>query len=1096
MLRIRMGIVRWQTLVVMAGLCAIACLIWKDQQGRIHELRAGDSIRLVLGPPAGEEELPILPEGDPIIDLGGDKHLVGDKPRPHFFTDASILLAGGSQPQEESSTPADEPTGDAPILEKKIVFSFSKTPWDVALTRFAELAELQLILQFKPPGTFDYTSTKAYTIPEALDILNEVLIAQGFVVLRTDRFLTLAALDQPLPINQVPVVAVEDLPKRGRNEFVTIIRRLKFADPAGIEPEVKRLLGPHGLYQAVSPLKMIRITDQVSRLMESLPLVDELDNAAQPKPQPPQPPAPPKSRKTYSLSNLPPERAITMAKSILGLAGTMEPGPDGKSVIAVLTDAEHSVVEPFWKEFDGTSATNDTPVERSFALKDARAEGVVSLLKGLYDEKKSSVSIAGDSVANVVVAKGPGLVVEEIGKLIEKLEFQAKENAPVQAVYRVMGDAKSLTSQLQAAYPVRDFPGTSVTLGDDGKSILVVATPTVQARVKDAISKMGASISGETGEKTEVIRLQHASADKLATTLSTVFPKTTTGASFGAEASTNAIVIHAPAGLLESITQVVKGLDLEPSLMGLRDKVEEIFEPRNERAASLIKSAESLYPTSTNVVLAPAGRGEKIIISAPATLLPKVKGTLELLDKAAEPAERPSERVYNLRYATVAEMTQTLTALFPPAEFKIRFVPDARNGRFFVMTTDEQLHERVAEMINQLDAPSKDSESVEIYVPKSSPTALLVTSLTKVFGTDATKPTFEVQPDGKGIVIRATRELQARISDLLAKIDVEPTDPELVPVEDLYKVKFGKAADLANALEKLYPPAATGVKIATETGSNVLIITAPKETLDRIKSLLEKVDVPGDAQMKIETYTPQSVTPTAIVSVLSSIKIDGIGTMVQSSDGRTLIVSANPRGHERIKSLIERLDAQEVTNQTVRKAYKIENSTASSIVSMLTPLFPASSQSGATIVADPSGKQIVVQAGEKTHEAIAELVKQADVAHPIEEFSIQSKFVPALSLYSQIYSIFGGVDGTRLTYDTGSNRVTIAATKTMKERIIALADRSDHRSSSSDLQDQEHPFGMGLHRAQRSFSECGDGDRPHVRAIQSVSHRDGSCRPA
>ncbi len=642
------------------------------------------------------------------------------------------------------------PATDAPALEKKIVFSFSKTPWDVALTRFAELAELQLILQFKPPGTFDYTSTKAYTIPEALDILNEVLIAQGFVVLRTDRFLTLAALDQPLPINQVPVIAVEDLPKRGRNEFVTIVRRLKFADPTAIEPEVKRLLGPHGLYQAVSPLKMIRITDQVSRLVESLPLVDELDNAAQPKPQPPQPPAPPKSRKTYALANLPPERAIAMAKSIMGLTGTMEPGPDGKSVIAVLTDAEHLLVEPFWKEFDGTSATNDAPVERSFALKDARAEGVVGLLEGLYEDKKSSVSIAGDNVANVVVAKGPGLVVEEIGKLVEKLETQAKENAPVQAVYRVMGDAKGLTTQLQAAYPARDFPGTSVTLGDDGKSILVVATPTVQARVKDAISKMGASISGETGEKTEVVRLQHASADKLATTLATVFPKATTGASFGAEASSNTIVIHAPAGLLESITQVVKGLDLEPSLMGLRDKVEEIFEPKNEKAASLIKSAESLYPTSTNVVLAPAGRSEKIIISAPATLLPKVKGTLELLDKAAEPSERPSQRVYNLRHATVAEMIQTLTALFPVAEFKIRFVPDARNGRFFVMTPDEQLHERVAEMINQLDVPSMDSVAVEIYVPKSTPTALLVTSLAKVFGTDATKPTFEAQPTGRG----------------------------------------------------------------------------------------------------------------------------------------------------------------------------------------------------------------------------------------------------------------------------------------------------------------------------------------------------------
>jgi type II secretion system protein D len=1046
--------VRWQTLVALMAIGGLVCWISQERAGSSPvgaaadrgEVSVSDSepVRLMLGPPAAGGEIPLLPADVGVIELGSEKRPAAG----HVFKDSSLLLVGGVQPAEagkeggEPSLP-ERADVDAAPLEKKIVFSFSKTPWDVALTRFAELAELQLILQFKPPGTFDYTSAKAYTIPEALDILNEVLIAQGFVVLRTDRFLTLAALDQPLPINQVPVVAPEDLAKRGQNEFVTIVRRLKFADPTSVEPEIKRLLGPHGLMQVVPSLKMVRITEQVSRLAEAMPLIEELDKAAQPKPAAVAPPPAPKSRKTYALANLPPERAIAMAKSILQTTGMMEPGPDGKSVIAVLTDAEHSQVEPFWKEFDGSSTSHDGPVEKSFALKEARAEGVVSMLKGLYDEKKNDVSIAGDSAANLVVAKGPGLVVDEIGKLIEKLEVQAKENAPVQAVYRVQSDAKGLASQMSAAYPAKDYPGTSITLGEDGRSILVVATPTVQAKVKEAIVQLGQLASGEGGEKTEVIQLRHASAEKLATTLGTVFPKLTMGASFGAEGTSNAIVVHAPAGLIDSISQVIKGLDMEPSMMGLREKSEDIFEPKNEKAATLIKSAEALYPTSTNVVLALAGRGEKIIVSAPTALMEKVKGTLTLLDKAAEPTAKEIERVYTLRHASVPEMIQTLSVLFPSTDYKLRLVPDVRQGRLFVMTADESLHERLMEMINQLDVPSKDSETVEIYVPKNVPVGALLASLTKVFGTDPSKPTMEVQPDGKGIVIRATLELQKRISDLLAKLDVVPSDPDAVPIEDLYKVKFGKAADLAVALEKLYPPATSGVKIATEVGSNVLIITAPKEIQSRIMSLLEKIDVPGDAQMKIEIYSPRLVTPTAIGNLLASMKVDGVGTVVQSSDGKKLLVAASGRGHERLKGLIERLDAQDEASAPIRKTYSLENSTASAMTSMLTPLFPATGQTGATIVADPTGKQLVIQAPEKTHEAIAELIKQADVATPIEEFSIQAKSVPALSLYSQIYTIFGGMDGTRVTYDTGSNRVTVAATKTMKERILALAEKID-----------------------------------------------------
>lgn len=958
---------------------------------------------------------------------------------------SSIVLVAGQEP--DPAAPVEE--GDAPALpmppeeekptEKKIVFSFSKTPWDVALTRFAELAELQLILNFKPPGTFDYSSTKAYTIPEALDVLNEVLLAEGFVVLRNDRFLTLAALDKPLPLNQVPTVGEDQLAERGRNEFVTVIKRLKFADPATIEPEVKKLLGQYGELQAVPKLKLLRLTDQVSKLAESLPLIDELDNSFKPAQNPPPQQPAPMVRRTYPLMHLTPERAQTLIKSILGISGTMELGPDGKSLIAVLTEAQHNSVKEFLAEIDIPSSKDDQPAEKTFTLHHAAAAGVGELLTSLYPPKETKVSVAAEPTANVVAVKGPGRLIEQIAKLVESLENQAEANAPVQQLYRTPGDATAILAQLKLAFNSRENPRISFTVDPNGQGILASAPPEIQSRIKEAIEKLGGIGDDTSSEQTTVVKLEHASAEKLATTLTTVFPKATTGASFGSEQNTNAIVVRAPAKSIESISKIIKDLDLPPAVMGLRDKQEVIYQPKHAKTTELIKLAEALYPTTTNVVFVPTGGNSKIVISAPPVLMEKVKSTLDMLDNASLTEPATTERTYSLRHAKPAEIIATLTSIFPPEKYEVKFIPDQRNNRIFVIAADPKIHDRISAMLNELDMPGSESESVEIYAAQNVPASQLIESLTKVFGTDATKPTFQIQPDGKSVLIRATRELQKRISELLAKIDVMGDEPGANPVDELYKLKFAKAAELVTALQKLYPPERTNVRISAEPANNILIITAPNDVHDRLKALIEKIDVPSDAKMQLQIYTPAETSPATIAGVIPQLSYEGVGPVTVSPDGRALFVIATKTGHERVKGLIDLVSTRDPNAAIVRKTYPVVNVPGTTLASMLQTLFPATGATGATIVADPSGKQLIIQAPERVQKAIAEVLKQTDVPSTLAQFTIAAKNVPVVSLYTALSQLFSGLDGTRITYDVGTNAVIVAATPTMKERIVALA---------------------------------------------------------
>lgn len=952
-------------------------------------------------------------------------------------------VAEPAPPVDEATPPLATPSSEPAATEKKIVFSFSKTPWDVALARFAELADLQLILKFKPPGTFDYQSSKPCTIPEAIDILNEVLIAEGFVVLRTDRFLTLAPLDQPLPLNQVPVVTKEELAKRGRNEFVTIVERLEFADPTAVEADVKKLLGPYGQVQSVAGLKLLRLTDQASKLQEILPLIKELDQKAKPADPAAAPPAAPTpTRKLHPLKNLSADKAIALLKAVLETKGTLEPAPDGKTIIAVVPDEEHAAIEQFLTEIDLPGTMGDEPIEQSFPLESARADRVAEILQSLFPEE-TEVTVVGDATSNVIAAKGPARLVEQIALLVKAFDSKAKENAPTQEVYRPRGaDASGLAKALQQAFVTKDATDVAITFDEQNQAILVSAPPRIQAQVRMFLEKFGGS-ADEGAETTAVVPLKHASAVKLAATLQLVFPKATSGATFGSDENANALVVRAPSQALNRIEKIIADLDLPATVMGLREKEEEIFEPQFARAAELVRAAETLFPTSTNVVLVLAAGGKKVVVSAPPVLLPKVRSTLELLDKAAETVAQPSERAYSLRHADVAGLVKTLIEIFPAERYEVRFVPDAANRRLLVIAGDDALHQRIAAMVNELDTPSPETEVVETYTAQNVPASELIETLQRVFPASDAKATFQLQRDGKGILIRGDARIQARVAELLTKIDVVGDHAAPSAVDELYKLQYAKAAELVVALQKIYPPESTNVHISAEPANNVLIITAPPDVQDRIRTLIEKVDEPSESRMQLEIYRPKEILASSLAALISQMNYPGLGTALPSSDNSILMVVASKATHERINTLLELADTTDPDTEAVRQVYRIDNVSGTTMASMLQTLFPASGASGATIVADPSGKQIIVQAPPLVQSAIAEIIKQSDLPTAMTESLITAKNVTVGSLYTQLTSLFSGVDGTRFSHDVGSNTVGMLATPAMKEKVLAFVEKFD-----------------------------------------------------
>ena len=163
----------------------------------------------------------------------------------------------------------------------RLSFSFRYAPWEDVLKFFAEAAGLTLDLTEVPPGTFNYLDKRQYTPLEALDILNGYLLQRGYVLVHRDQFLVVVNIDKGIPPNLVPTIPIGDLPKRGKNELLSVIFPLEDLDAEQAAKEVGTLLGPQGKVAPLTSSKAVVVTDIGSNLLR----IQRLLKGAKPGPK-------------------------------------------------------------------------------------------------------------------------------------------------------------------------------------------------------------------------------------------------------------------------------------------------------------------------------------------------------------------------------------------------------------------------------------------------------------------------------------------------------------------------------------------------------------------------------------------------------------------------------------------------------------------------------------------------------------------------------------------------------------------------------------------------------------------------------------------
>ncbi len=245
---------------------------------------AADANDAVQPPQPSEGDAPQVPLPPAPDESAGEKNGAASQPgaaadqadRP-AATPAADDPSSELPPEAESET---QTNGTPPMAgdDVKLRFNFRFQPWGEVLQWFADQADLSLIMDAPPTGTFNYTDSRTYTPAQAIDLLNGVLLTKGYTLIRRDRLLMVINLEDGIPPNLVPTVPVEELDRKGEFELVSTLFTLRILSPDEAETEISRMLGPQGSIVKFSKARQILVTETAGRLRTIRSVIQRIEN--------------------------------------------------------------------------------------------------------------------------------------------------------------------------------------------------------------------------------------------------------------------------------------------------------------------------------------------------------------------------------------------------------------------------------------------------------------------------------------------------------------------------------------------------------------------------------------------------------------------------------------------------------------------------------------------------------------------------------------------------------------------------------------------------------------------------------------------------
>lgn len=419
------------------------------------------------------------------------------------------------------------------------------TPWSDVLKWLAKEAELSLQTDYFPPGTFTYRDPfRVYSVPEAMDIMNSVLLNKGYTLVRKQRVLMVVDLGSGDPevvrglIRELSeLVSPKELDSRGEYEICKSVFNLSRMSVEEAEKEVKPLLGPQGSIVSLPASNQLLVTETGGKLRIIRETIErsEMPDAG-------------RTSKIVSitLKNMSSEELLAIARPLVGL----KEGVNVSDELSISTDSfgttlyatgtpdklqklRDIVTQVDVEQSDSKSSTMtaEQVAVRSHNIRGSDPQTTMDVLQTQF-AGQTNINLALDPKSSNIIARATPSDHKIIDEIIETLAGQTSDfevieldkmdtQAAILTLEKFFGKSSSKDKDSAAKGPI--FYGDTIS-----RRIMVQGSPQEVAQVRELLRKVettGPTLEG-LSKKARFLPYSGKSADKFLNQIDTLWDAT------------------------------------------------------------------------------------------------------------------------------------------------------------------------------------------------------------------------------------------------------------------------------------------------------------------------------------------------------------------------------------------------------------------------------------------------------------------------------------------------------------------------------------------------------------------------------------------
>ncbi len=643
--------------------------------------------------------------------------------------------------------------------------------------------------------------------------------------------------------------------------------------------------------------------------------------------------------------------------------------------------------------------------------------GAMSILRTMFPGAEFAAGTEPDKMVAFAKPADHAAIKAAVEELAKE---EPPETAPKMVVYTLEATGTAgITGALSVLRTM--FPEVQFAVGTEPNQMVAFARPADHERIKAAVAELSKEEPPEKAKKVVVYTMESASATAASYSLSilrTMFPD----AQFSAGAEPDKVVVLARPKDHDAIKKAVAEMSQkEPAATARRMVVYTLETTGTSGISGVLTVLRTMFPQAEFVA---GTEPNKLVAFARPAEHERIKAAVEEISKEEPPEKAAKIAVYTIkttspmaRYYTIS----MLRAMFPDAQFST----GAERDKLVVLArpADQAKIKQVVEELSKRDPPEKAARAVVYDVPSVGASAA-ITFLSSVFH-DAE---FSAGADPDRLVVWAKPEDHEVIKTTVEQIEAAGVS-ETKRVLAVYPMRSHDAQSLSKLID---PALRRNVQIVLDPQRDRLLVWAEPKQQEAIRKTIEQFqkETAKAGEPTAQVYRFQWADPRAAYSVL--------GTLVPSAEialdtgANSLVVSATPEDHARIKATIDEMEKQGSGEGAPRlQVHRLKSADPTNLLTVLQGLYRA--QAGVQLSLDSNNDAIVAVASPAQHDTIRKLIEQlekgvsADAAMRLETYPVEEGASPQaiIRMLTALLERQGGK--AELTYEPRSNLLVAIA---------------------------------------------------------------------